>query len=307
MASTLDTDKLRKVRALMDGGKTEGERSAAKGKAEALAARAGLTLKEALSSLDGPDNSPGNFFAGFDDWMEAKEPGYKAEQARRRADREAKRLARCKELLAEYGSREAVFAPTDTEARLRDALASFRDDSMYGYRGFSFSQGPTPEMWQAMREAVAVPDTVHGAWAAHQAHEARQDDRFAFCPDYTPWEWEEAWASALGWLLDNLPSTTAQDMTARLEWLRSIASSENAPCAERFKSLAASLCSDMAALLDRQAQGMSRPDGGSTQAQRRAAVLDLLAMGAGISDREIARRVGCSPQTVGNIRRRAAA
>jgi hypothetical protein len=36
-ASKLDIDKLRKVRALMEGGKTEGERQAATSRAEALA------------------------------------------------------------------------------------------------------------------------------------------------------------------------------------------------------------------------------------------------------------------------------
>ena len=125
-AFTLDMEKLRKVRALMDGAKTEGERLAAKAKAEVLAARAGLSLKDALSKLDTATATPsqaGNPFAGFADWMEEREPGYKAEQARRRGDREAKRLARCQELLAEYGSEKAVFAATDLEKRLRRALA----------------------------------------------------------------------------------------------------------------------------------------------------------------------------------------
>lgn len=128
-ASTLDMEKLRKVRALMDGAKTEGERLAARGRAEALAARAGMTLQQALSKLDvAKPAAPqlGNPFAGFADWMEEREPGYKAEQARRRADREANRLARCKELLAEYGSEKAVFVPTDLEKCLPRIAAAAR-------------------------------------------------------------------------------------------------------------------------------------------------------------------------------------
>ncbi|PJN92402.1 hypothetical protein CNY89_30035, partial [Amaricoccus sp. HAR-UPW-R2A-40] len=40
--------------------------------AEAVATRAGMTLAEALSKLDAPaPASSANFFAGFDDWMEA--------------------------------------------------------------------------------------------------------------------------------------------------------------------------------------------------------------------------------------------
>ena len=40
MASILDREKLRKLRALMQSGKSEGERRAAKGKADSLVARA---------------------------------------------------------------------------------------------------------------------------------------------------------------------------------------------------------------------------------------------------------------------------
>lgn len=52
MASTLDTAKLAKVRALMDSGATEGERAAARRKAEAIAKAAGMTLDAVLSMLD---------------------------------------------------------------------------------------------------------------------------------------------------------------------------------------------------------------------------------------------------------------
>lgn len=66
--SRLDLDKLRKVRALMTGGATAGERQAARTKAEAVATRAGMTLGKALSKLDAPAPvSSTNFFAGFDD------------------------------------------------------------------------------------------------------------------------------------------------------------------------------------------------------------------------------------------------
>lgn len=52
-------------------------------------------------------------------------------------------------------------------------------------------------------------------------------------------------------------------------------------------------------------------DGGKTAGERAAArakaVRAMLATSPRLSDREIARRVGCSPQTVGNWRRRLAA
>ncbi|WP_232847450.1 hypothetical protein [Xanthobacter oligotrophicus] len=81
--ATFDIEKLRKVRGLMTGGATEGERAAARSRAEAIAKAAGLTLAEAMSKLDTapPPPTARSIFDGFDDWMEAKEPGWRAEQA----------------------------------------------------------------------------------------------------------------------------------------------------------------------------------------------------------------------------------
>lgn len=305
-ASTLDMEKLRKVRALMQGGKTEGERLAAKGRAEALAARAGLSLKDALSKLDAATATPSqarNPFAGFADWMEEREPGYKAREAARRAEKEAARLARCRELLAVYGSEDAVFVPTDLEAALRDALAPLADpgNPLFGYRGFRYCDGPTPEMWQAMRGAVRIPETVQEAWAAYQAHEARTDDRIAFCPDHSPWQWEEAWRSALVHLLDTLRAPTAEGIAARLAWMADLANQEFTRGIEADKAVITALREDFASFAASVQTGQARPG------DRRSAVLELLAAEPGLSDREIARRVGCSPQTVGNWRRRRAA
>lgn len=306
-ASNLDLDKLRKVRALMDGGKTPGERAAARTKAETIAARAGMTLKAALSRLDAPAQpQPGNFFSGFDDWMEAKEPGYKAREAQRRAEKEAARLERCRDLLAEFGSEDAVFAPTDAEAAVRAALAHLEDEAntLWGYRDFKWCDGPTPDMWAALHSAGLVPGTVAEAWAAYLAHEARSDARCTFCWDYTPWQWEEAWRSALEWLLDNLHSPTVEGITARLAWLEHRANQDMTPDPRREQMLAAALQADFAAFVQ-SGRGESRHASKRT-AQRRADIRDLLRRTPGLSDREIARRAGCSPQTVGNIRRRVA-
>ncbi|REG46047.1 Homeodomain-like domain-containing protein [Paracoccus versutus] len=303
-ASKLDMAKLAKLRALMDRGATPGEREAARAKAIVLAASAGLTLAAALSKLDAPAPAaqPANIFTGFADWMEEREPGYKVREAARRAEREAKRLARCRELLAVYGSEDAVFAPTDLEAAIRDALDPLTEpgNSLWGYRDFKFSDGPTPEMWEALRVTGHVPATVPKAWAAYQAQEARTDNRIAFCPDYTPMAWESAWSSALEYLLDNLRTPTAEGIAARLDWLEFLANRDMARGIEADRNLIASLQSDFAAFV----ASNSRQSGHSTAAQRRAAVLDLLAQAPGLSDREISRRAGCSPQTVGNWRRK---
>ena len=70
-ASKLDIERFRKVYALVTGGVTEGERAAAKARAAVMAAKAGMTLAQAVSKLDAtPAAKPASFFHGFDDWMQ---------------------------------------------------------------------------------------------------------------------------------------------------------------------------------------------------------------------------------------------
>ncbi|OWJ74614.1 helix-turn-helix domain-containing protein [Haematobacter genomosp. 1] len=306
-SSTLDMEKLRKVRALMLGGKTEGERLAARGRAEVLAARAGVTLQQALSKLDAAKQAApqsGNPFAGFADWMEEKEPGYKAEQARRRADREANRLARCKELLAEYGSEKAVFVPTDLEKRLRRALLPLREggDSFKGW----VAGNPTPAMWAAIQAAAPLPDTLHGIWAEHAAWEKLVTDRITFEPYYDAPAHVRARQAALERHMDRTPAPSIEGMRARLAWLAHLNDRGFTRDIHDDEAMIATLRADFEAIAAG-VQGMCQTHTPAQRpAQRRAAVLDLLTTEPGLSDREIARRVGCSPQTVGNWRRRKA-
>lgn len=94
-------------------------------------------------------------------------------------------------------------------------------------------------------------------------------------------------------------------MRSRLAWLAHLNDRGFTRGIEDDEAMIATLRADFEAV----AAGMQSPLGAEPQrpAQRRAAVLDILATSPGLSDREIARRIGCSPQTVGNIRRRAAA
>ncbi|WP_413541924.1 hypothetical protein [Brucella sp. MAB-22] len=48
-ASNLDIDRFRKVYSLVAGGATEGERAAAKARASKIAAKAGMSLNDAVS------------------------------------------------------------------------------------------------------------------------------------------------------------------------------------------------------------------------------------------------------------------
>ena len=141
-ASKLDTAKFQKVCALMRDGATEGERAAAKHRAETMAAKAGMTLQEAVSNLDAATTSkPASFFDGFDDWMEEKEPGWKAERAERDAERERERYEIRQEALKEFGSEDAVFAENDRERLLRETLEPLADRKRFANSGKTYISG----------------------------------------------------------------------------------------------------------------------------------------------------------------------
>lgn len=271
-ASKLDTEKLRKLRALMQGGKTEGERIAAKSRAEALAVKSGMTLSEALSKLDAPDipPRPKSMYEHFVDRMEECEPGWKARRAAKEAEREAKPLVRCRELLKEFGSEEAVFAETPEEAMLMSALHS-----------------------------LPLPETVPDAWNEYQRWETLTDNRCAFEPYYSNSKAVHSRLNQLEHLLDTLPSPNIEGIRARMEWLVFVSRGEFLRREGSDASLASALLADFDSLVGAVQFGHRRSP------ERRAQIWALLRIRPKLSDREIARRVGCSPQTVGNIRRRA--
>lgn len=300
-ASPLDLDKLRKVRALMTGGATAGERQAARTQAEAVATRAGMTLADALSKLDArAPASSANFFAGFDDWMEAREPGWKAAKAERLSERERKRLARCRELLAEFGSEEAVFAETEAERRLRLALEPLEARWHGMDNGDWISGEPTPAMWEAIGRACPLPACISAVWAELGAWEALVEARCAFIPDYDAPACIRARQAALEHLMDTLPAPSVEGLRARLAWLAHLNARETTRDVKADAALIATLRADFEAV----AGGVQSGRRGT--AEKAAEVRALLRSELGLSDREIARRVGVSPQTVGNWRRRAA-
>ncbi len=297
--STLDMDKLRKVRALMTRGATAGERQAARTKAEAVAARAGMTLGEALSRLDTPaPAASADFFAGFDDWMEACEPGWKAAKAARLSERERRRLARCRELLAEFGGEEAVFAETEPERRLRLALEPLEAD-WHGLESYGdwISGEPTPAMWEAIGRACPLPACISAVWAELGAWEALVDARIAFVPDYDAPPCIRARQAALEHLMDTLPAPSVEGLRARLAWLAHLNAREMTRDGKTDAALIATLCADFEAVAG------DVQSGRRSAADKAAAVRALLRAEPALSDREIARRVGVSPQTVGNWRR----
>ncbi|MDY8111122.1 winged helix-turn-helix domain-containing protein [Fulvimarina sp. 2208YS6-2-32] len=325
-SSKLDIAKFAKVHSLMNGGATDGERSAARARAEAMASKAGMTLKQAVSSLDAqPKAQPFNFFEGFDDWMEEKEPGWKAQKAREKAERKSRDDICREEVLARYGSEEALFARTEQEAALDKAIEPlatweyWTDDDGTRHRFPKTMDGKTPKFgtWYfeditpAIREAVTNaypwPSNLDAALKEVKAWERLRRDRALFSGG----EWshypevECRFALLEKELNEGRPATSWSDIQARFDWKRYEFEREWIDPTERKDPFLDRLEADFAnlrkAYAERQTEKRSVP---TTNAQKRAAVLSMLDTHPELSDREIARRIGVSPQTVNTWRRK---
>ena len=330
MVAGLDT--FQKVRALHDRTDSPGEKAAAMLKMQTLARKAGMSVEQAMSTLDAPPPKPSNFFEDL-----FNTPEFRAE----RAERELKRAAKCRDLLAEYGSEDAVWADTERDAALRRACEPllgpgetwntiYRLDGWHGY-------DPRSRMPESVRRAVTeawpLPTTTAAAWAEYEAAEKLDSDRCAFCPDYSPHSWAEARRYLLEDLCQNLPARSLNDIRARLSWMEHVGRLDMARSWEQQEPALSTLRADIERMGARirdettsvqtghseAGQSVRSPDLGTspspvqtghsrrTNADKRRDVLSLLDAshrGIHLTDREIARRAGVSPQTVGNIRRR---
>lgn len=324
--SKLDIEKFRKVHALISKGATAGERSAAKARAEAMAAKAGMTLSQAVSKLDASAPAkPANFFDGFDDWMEEREPGHKARKAVKKAEKAAADAIRRKEVLAKYGTEQALFARNERERLLAAAvhdMAQWRDwtddngtvhtyaDKIDSKTDFWKRRDLTERVYVAVLNAYPVPIALGGVLAEYLDWQALERERGLFSGG----EWNhhrevEARIAVLKDELDNRPAASWDDMDARIGWWEESPSWDFTPSLEeerlRKERIAADLqflrgCYSHAGVQVGQAeQSQSR-----SNADIRNAVLSMLDTCPELSDREISRRVGVSPQTVNNWRHR---
>ena len=75
-----------------------------------------------MSKLPANVSHPGGFLAGFDDYMERREPGYRARRAMEAAARRQKDSDDLEALIQRYGSREAVLRPSQVETTLVEAV-----------------------------------------------------------------------------------------------------------------------------------------------------------------------------------------
>lgn len=340
MAAGLET--FAKVRALHDRTDNAGEKAAAASRMEALARRAGMTVAEAISKLDRA--APASPKPPGPSWDDVFNNAF-WQQARADADRE--RAAKWRRVLAEYGSEEAVFAPTPWEIALeracdrfvvRKSTTGWRIGSLWGWDIFSPGD-PAPEIVQAVSNAYPLPANVQEAWNEHRAWDKLARDREAHSVGSgDPAPWVRVRTDLIERMANTMPAASLDDIRARLTWMEFLNSLENAPDPKEEAARLAALRADVEALAVRFGQAPRQPSQGftgksqncgagcgsvqngqpegiaettiplrRTNAEKRRDVLALLnAENAGIgplADREIARRAGVSPQTVGNIRR----
>ncbi|CAN7686289.1 helix-turn-helix domain-containing protein [Rhizobium sp. LjRoot30] len=327
-APNLDIEKFRKVAALMTAGATDGERAAAKARAESMAAKAGMTLKAALSKLSTPQPAkPASFFDGFDDWMEEREPGYKAKMAAEKAEKAVKDAARRKEVLARFGSEQALFARTERECLLAAAMkdiAKWRDwtdddgttytyaDEIDGKRDFWRISDVTDKIMAAVVSAYPVPATLAGVLSEYHDWEHLRSDRQVFCDG----EWNhhlyvDARLAVIMDVLDSRPASSWDDMRARMGWWDECLSWDIRASPEDQRKRKERIAADIEILRAVSENLTDRSHGSDlshahrrTNADKAAMVREILTAEPNLSDREISRRAGVSPQTVSNWRAR---
>lgn len=356
-ASKLDMDKLAKVRRLMTEGATEGERAAAHARAEAMAKRAGMTLKQAASKVDSKPNGfaysqepAGPSFADIfrdihqkmDDEKEAKEPGYKARKRERQEGKARAQAQRREDLLREHGSKEALFDLTPIEQALYGAAKPhakrnrgtgyFTNATFYwtselgGVGDFAFDgRKRSAESLAAIRDAWPFPETIAGLLGEMRMWAQLRSERQLFVDgEYHDHLEVQVRKDILEQELWSRPVESWDDMEARFawdqfEWERQWIDPEEhqrsddgkmqrlredfAILRKLYEAPAQNGHSEGITTIVMPSDATGRPvSPRRTNADKQRDVLSMLRSHPALSNREIARRCGVSPQTVGNWR-----
>jgi hypothetical protein len=317
--------KLEKIWA-MRGSAHAGERRNAEALAARLVHRFGYTVADVPALLRGekpaqPDtkqHQTSGQTSGFaaNNMNDSARARARAEQEQKRHRAQAPERA---EVLRRYGGLEAVVAWTERERLLRAAVArwsKFHDWPLPGWTksidGYQHGIGKVSErVLRALSEAYPLPTTISAAAAEFAMWQRRQRDLMLVVEN-----------DLLESYLD-MPAALRRDIVAALlqTGLRATAVSELVlryrhmlDADFQMPEVEQAILTDLehlAALEEtagvqngRAAPASDRPT--RTARERSAEVRRLLSNmdTARLSDREIARRVGVSPQTVGNIRRR---
>lgn len=313
----LDVAKLAKVLALADSANA-GEAAAAVETARRILAKDGKRLVDLVSGLEAVRPFP----------VAANEapPAPAAPVHPASTSRAGKASPDVDIVIARYGSREAALAPCSREKLLRAAVAKWAKPldapmerwthSLDGWTAASLPRHMPPDIRRAVEMAYSLPTTIAGALAELEYWERRDREIAALAPQHhqgdgaTPHLDLPAHARAIvirRLVEHGVRAQTAQDALARAEYWRA----RNG----RGSWVEAALLEDLRhlarlenAAVERE-ENTGKPSHFRTASERREEVMRLVMddTTASLSDREIARRVGVSPQTVGNLRRRAGA
>ncbi|MCJ2070045.1 hypothetical protein MKK75_14785 [Methylobacterium sp. J-030] len=288
-----------KVRALHDSTTNLGEKASAAARMKALAAKAGMTVDQAVSKLDTLSVTiAASRTVNMADFFDT--PYFREQMARR----EQERAERWHEVLEEYGTEEAVFEPGPMERALDKAAAQYAAQHGPDPGWDAFPLGKVPAAIVATVEAAwPMPATVRAAWEEFAFWDKLSHDREArgtACGDHSPPV--QIRCRILEQMLDAAPALSLSDLRARVSWLayrdEIDSHGENRT---RLVTLRADIERMGRRIREQDAETVQSGHSRRTTADKRRDVLSLF--GQGLTDREIARRAGVSPTTIGTIRR----
>ena len=304
-----------KLAALYRSSTFDGERDTARRKAEAMLPPEAGDFDRALriqAYHEAMEKGRGNMFAGFDEFLEIDDPGYMARQAAERAEKRRQQDARRAELVAEFGTLEAVLEPCWREKALLAAVKPWRKaqprphqrwtQSLAGL-GHNDERSAPPDLIAAIEAAFPMPATYAAAVAEMAYWNRRNDDmELAVCTDFrgddmldTPCAWRLQFVRALA--EHRMELRTVAEIAERMRAYRWNEGGEDTDVED-------AILRDLDALASQEAISPA-PEPAPTAPIRPAmdtSIRDVLTADPSRSDRAIAREAGCSPTTVGRMR-----
>jgi DNA-binding CsgD family transcriptional regulator len=334
----LDLDKLAKIWALTDS-PNRGEAAAARNRAEALLKAHGKTiadvpemLRQRQSATDrasaGGAPEPGQHGFTFYDMNNPEHMAAWAESDRtRRAERARKEAPEREAVISRYGSVDAAIDPCEREVLLRMSVRKWAIFHDAPNQRWTKSIDGSCELWiremkprvrLALSIAYPLPQTVQEAKTEYDYWECRDRELGLVLEDTRDTQLDLAARGRREIVLDlletGLRARTLGEVLIRQRYI--VARECSMPEVEQ--AILADL-EHLAAMAERAPAPAPAPEAAvqtgrvhngqrETATDRRAEVIRLLSNvdTAHLSDREIARQVGVSPQTVGNLRRRLA-
>jgi len=318
----LDVAKLAKVLALADSANA-GEAAVAVETARRMLAKEGKRLVDLIAGLDLPQPTPA---PAAEPPTPRSQPPSPRDHSPPPPPRSGQAPLEAQVVINRYGSQEAALAPCSREKLLRAAVARWARPleaplerwtrSLDGWTAASLPRHMPPDIRRAVETAYSLPTTIAGALAELEYWERREREIAALWSRLAQGDGAATYldlpaharAIVIRRLVEHgLRAQTAQEALARAEYWRA----RNG----RGSWVEAALLEDLRHLArlentsEQSEEDQGKPTHFRTASERREEVMRLVtdAATAGLSDREIARRVGVSPQTVGNLRRRAGA